>query len=139
LLFNVMPKRPTLPVCILEGVFFDGDDVIDSFGFGFMVVGGHRYSSDLIIYPNGRIQDGWRRRRGHVLTRSDLETLMETGLEMIIAGTGINGRMRPEPDLEITLGSLGIQFLAGTNDQAVTWYNDRSTMSKMGACFHLSC
>lgn len=134
-----MPKRPTLPVYILEKVFFDGDDVIDSFGFGFMVVGGHRYSSDLIIYPGGRIQDGWRRSRGHVLTRTDLEALMGTAPEMIIAGTGIHGRMRFEPDLENALGSLGIQFLAGPNDQAVAWYNDRSTMSKVGACFHLSC
>ena len=122
-----------------EKVFLDGGDVIDSFGFGFMVIDGHRYSSDLIIYPGGRIRDGWRRRRGHVLTRNDLEKLVETWPEAIIAGTGIHGRMQPEPDLEKTLGSLGIHFMAASNDQAVAWYNDRSATLKAGACFHLSC
>ena len=134
-----MPRRPTLPVYILEKVFFDGDDVIDSFGFGFMVVGGHRYSSDLIIHPGGRIQDGWRRSRGHVLTRTDLETLVVTRPEMIIAGKGIHGGMQSEPGLDETLRGLGILFMAASNDQAVAWYNDRSASPKVAACFHLSC
>ena len=113
--------------------------MIDSFGFGFMVIDGHRYSSDLIIYPDGRIRDGWRRRRGHVLTRTDLETLVETWPEMIIAGKGIHGGMQPEPGLEETLRGLGIQFMAASNDQALAWYNDRSAGIKAGACFHLTC
>ncbi|MBW2514138.1 MAG: hypothetical protein JRE21_06170 [Deltaproteobacteria bacterium] len=113
--------------------------MIDSFGFGFMVIDGRRYSSDLIIYPGGRIQDGWRRRRGHVLTRKDLETLVETWPKVIIAGKGINGGMLPEPGLEETLGNLGIQFMAASNDQAAAWYNDRSARLKAGACFHLTC
>jgi len=113
--------------------------VIDLFGFGSMVIDSHRYNSDLIIYPGGRVQDGWWRSRGHLLIKKDIQTLLDVGPEVIIAGTGINGRMQPEPDLEKTLGDLGIQFLAGPNEQAVTWYNDRSGMPKVGACFHLTC
>ena len=139
MLFKVKSARPALPFFVLKKVFLDGDNMIDSFGFGFMVIDGRRYSSDLIINPDGRIRDGWRRRRGHVLTRKDLETLVETRPEVIIAGTGIHGRMQPEPDLAKTLGSLGIHFMTASNDQAVSWYNDRSSISRVGACFHLSC
>ena len=116
-----------------------GDDVIDLFAFGSMVIDGKRYTSDLIIYPGGRVRDGWRRSRGHVLTRADVQTMVEAGPEMIIAGTGIHGRMQPEPGLEKTLEKRGIQFMAGPNDQAVVWYNDRSATLNVGACFHLSC
>ena len=113
--------------------------MIDSFTFGTMVIDGHRYTSDLIIYQDGRVRDGWRRSQGHVLTRSDVQTLVEAGPEMIMAGTGIYGRMQLEPNLEKTLKKQGIQFKAGPNDQAVAWYNDRSASPKVAACFHLSC
>jgi hypothetical protein len=120
-------------------VFIVGDDVIDFFEFGSMVIDGRRYTSDLIIYPDGRVRDGWRRGRGHVLTRTDVQTLVGSGSETIIAGTGIHGRMQPEPGLENMLEKMGIQFMAGPNDQAVAWYNHRSATFKVGACFHLSC
>lgn len=116
-----------------------GDDVIDLFEFGSMVIDGRRYNSDLIIFPDGLVRDGWRRSRGHVLTRTDVQTLVEAGPEVIMAGTGLYGRMQPEPNLEKTLRKMGIQFKAGPNDQAVAWYNDRSASLKVGACFHLSC
>jgi len=116
-----------------------GGDVIDSFAFGTMVIDGRRYTSDLIIYPDGRIRDAWWRKRGHALIKEDLQTLLDAGPEVIIAGTGIHGRMKPDPGLGEALGKLGIQFMAGPNDQAVTWFNDRIAATKAGACFHLAC
>ena len=113
--------------------------MIDLIAFGSMVIDGRRYTSDLKIYPDGQVRDGWWRSRGHVLTREDVQTLVEAQSEMIIAGTGIHGRMQAEPGLEKTLEKMGIQFKAGPNDQAVAWYNDRSATVKVGACFHLSC
>ena len=113
--------------------------MIDFFAFGSMVIDGRRYTSDLIINPDGQIRDGWWRGRGHVLTREDLQTLVEAMPEMIIAGTGIHGRMQPEPGLEWALERMGIQFKVGPNDQAVAWYNDKSATIKVGACFHLAC
>jgi hypothetical protein len=96
-------------------------------------------NSDLIIYPDGRIQDAWCRKRGHALTKEDLQALLDAGPEVIIAGTGIHGRMKPDSGLGEALGKMGIQFLAGPNDQAVSWFNDRIAATKAGACFHLAC
>jgi len=116
-----------------------GDGMIDSITFGAMVINGRRYSSDLIIFPDGRIRDAWWRNRGHVLVKEDIQTLLDAEPEVIIAGTGIHGRMKPEAGLGAALGKLGVQLMSGPNDQAVIWFNDRLVTMKVGACFHLSC
>lgn len=82
--------------------------------------------------------DGWWRRQGHALTKDDIYTLLHAGPEVITAGAGIHGRMKPEASLTEALGKLEIQFMAGTNDQAVTWFNDRLGTTPLGACFHLA-
>ena len=113
--------------------------MIDSFTFGAMVIDGRRYSSDLIIFPDGRIRDAWWRKRGHVLIKEDIQTLLDAEPEVIIAGTGIHGRMKPEAGLGAALSKLGVQFMSGPNDPAVIWFNDRIVTMKVGACFHLAC
>jgi len=124
---------------ILKYYFMVGEDMINSFAFGSMVIDGRRYTSDLIIYPDGSVRDAWVRKKGHVLTKEDLQTLLDAGPDLIIAGTGIHGRMKPESGLGEALGRLGVQFMAGPNDQAVAWYNDRSSTLNVGVCFHLTC
>ncbi len=44
---------------------------IDSYAFGNIVIDGMRFTSDLIIYPDGRIVDGWWRQSGHLMTEVD--------------------------------------------------------------------
>jgi len=113
--------------------------MIDSFSFGAMVIDGRQYSSDLIIYPDGHIQDSWWRGRGHVLSKRDIASLLETDPEIVIAGTGVNGLMKPEKNLKGYLSKRGIKFMVGPNDSAVRWFNDLHESHRVGACFHLSC
>jgi len=116
-----------------------GDKMIESFSFGVMVIGGRRITSDLTIYPNGRIQDGWWRSRGHKLIRRDIQALVDSNPEVIIVGMGVNGLMKPERGLDKWVQSLGIEFMAGPNDKAVAWYNQQIGKNRVGACFHLTC
>ena len=113
--------------------------MIDSFSFGTMVINGRQYTSDLFIFPDGRVQDNWWRSRGHALHRKDVQVLVDAGPDVIIAGTGINGLMKPEPSMGGNLEKKGINFMAGPNEQAVAWYNRQVGRTKVGACFHLSC
>lgn len=46
--------------------------MIESYTFGRMTVNGKHYSADLIIYPNGRLQDSWWRKEGHRLQLADI-------------------------------------------------------------------
>ena len=113
--------------------------MIDSFAFGTMQVNGRQYTSDLIIYPDGTVQDGWWRKRGHGLCLDDIAVLLDKKPNIIIAGTGVNGRMQPDAQLNTYLEEQGIEFLVGDNDVAVKWYNELKSSGNVAACFHLSC
>lgn len=113
--------------------------MIEGFSFGSIIVDGLSYGSDLIIFPDGRVQDAWRRHRGHVLSHQDIEALIASAPEVIVAGAGVNGRMKPGPGLADFLRGRDIRLAIGPNRQAVTWYNAWCRNQKVGACFHLTC
>jgi hypothetical protein len=112
---------------------------IEKTGFGKLVLGGRSYTSDLIIYPDGRVVEGWRRGRGHRLTLEDISDLVDSGPDVIVAGTGVFGLMAPEPGLEERLLRLGIVFLPAKNRRAAEIFNQRAGSGRAGACFHLTC
>ena len=114
--------------------------MIESSAFGRMTIDGRTYTSDLFIFADGRVQDGWWRRRGHTLGIDDVMALVDGSPELIVAGTGTSGRMRPEADLLPFLREQGIEFIAEPTPRAVDIYNHRRTAGlTVGACFHLTC
>jgi hypothetical protein len=113
--------------------------MIDRFSFGTMVIEGETYRSDLIIYPDGQVKAGWRRKSGHRLSCGDINDLMQQGVDVIVSGTGVSGRMRPDEDIQRELRQRGIEFIALPNDEAVVLYNRLSTKRRVAACFHLTC
>lgn len=113
--------------------------MIESYSFGRIVIDGRVYNSDIIIYPDGRVQDSWWRKEGHTLSISDIGDLVNTKPDIIIAGTGANGLMRPEGKLESHLTRMGIAFQALPTAEAVKLFNEHCKTRKAGACFHLTC
>ena len=114
--------------------------MIESIAFGRMTIDGRDYTSDLIIFPDSSVKDGWWRQRGHVLCVDDMLALVDTAPELIVAGTGTSGRMRPAPDVRLFLNEKGIDFIAEPNSRAVKIYNQKQAGGlKIGACFHLTC
>jgi hypothetical protein len=113
--------------------------MIEGLSFGAITIDGKIFTSDLIIFPDGRVKDSWWRSRGHRLQKEDIKALVATGPDIIIAGTGINGLMHPEPGLKDFLLEKGIAFFAAKNEVAMLLYNDRVEKQKVGACFHLTC
>jgi len=113
--------------------------MIQSCSFGLIAIDGKEYFSDLIIYPDGHVVDSWRRKSGHRLSSDDIHRLIESEPEVIIAGTGINGLVKPEKELEKFLSQKGIRFVPAPNHSAMEIYNELSTDKRIGACFHLTC
>ena len=108
--------------------------------FGRMTISGKPFSTDLIILPSGRVMDNWIRKSGHFLEYNDLKTLIDTGPEAIIVGTGISGRMKVDNELLSLLNHMDIKADVFPNPQAVELYNQKiSTGLLFGACFHLTC
>ena len=113
--------------------------LIDSYNFGKMVISGREYTADLIIYPDGRIQDSWWRRGGHRLALADIRELVEAAPEIIVVGTGAFGLMKPEADLQSCLREEGIELIARPTGEAARIYRENSREKRVGACFHLTC
>jgi hypothetical protein len=114
--------------------------MIQNYEFGSIIIDGKKYTSDLIIYPDGHVEDSWWRKSSHNLFLNDIRALVDTAPEVIIAGTGINGLMKVAPDLEKSLAQKEIKLLYASNLGAIKTYNDlASSTSKVGACFHLTC
>jgi len=112
---------------------------IESYNFGNIVIDGRRYTSDLIIYPDGKIVDGWWRQSGHVMTKSDIESLIASKPEVVVVGTGASGQLKPERGIEKTLSKKGIKMIAAPSSQALNHFNELSPTKRVGACFHLTC
>ncbi len=61
---------------------------------------------------------------------------------MIIAGTGVNDRMRMAPGLSRTLSDIGIELQPLATDKAVVLFNTMIVQTPdkaVSACFHLTC
>ncbi len=113
--------------------------MIEKYSFGSIIIDGKEYTSDIIIYPDGRIEDSWWRRAGHRLSIEDITSLIESGPEIIIAGTGAYGFMKPADTLNTILSARGIEFKSFPSAEAVKIYNLLYDKKKTGACFHLTC
>ena len=113
--------------------------MIESYAFGSIVVDGRKFTSDLIIYPDGHIDVFWWRRASHKLAIDDIDELIKSKPEVIIVGTGSSGLMKPEKELEKLLQQRGIELIATLSRKAVAIYNDLSSKKLVGACFHLTC
>lgn len=113
--------------------------MIDTCSFGLIVIDGKQHTSDLVIYPDGRIMEPWWRKRGHRLSSDDIRDLIEYQPEVIIAGTGVSGQVKPEKELEKLLHQKGITFIPAPNHEAMKHYNEMASKKRVGACFHLTC
>ena len=72
--------------------------MIDSYGFGEIVVDGQRYTSDVIIYPD-RVDSSWWRKEGHRLSIEDLEDIVKAKPETLIVGTPTHPQGTPESEI----------------------------------------
>lgn len=113
---------------------------IEAYSFGRIVVNGQEHRSDLVLYPDGRIQTGWWRNKGHELCLSDVLPLVEARPAVVVVGTGAAGMMRLDPAFEKELSQQGIRCEAAPTDEAIRRYNALAQQGvRVGACFHLTC
>ena len=113
---------------------------IDEYSFGRMTVGGEEFTSDLIVYPDGRIQDNWWREQGHHLLPGDITTVFEATPEKLVIGTGASGLMRVSESVVKLCEKRGIGIEACRTTEAVARFNEAAIAgTSVAACFHLTC
>ncbi len=112
----------------------------ESTTFGTMTIDGQSYSTDLIIFPDGRVEEGWWRKKGHLLLPDDIIPLVDTEPALIVIGTGVHGRMRLDASFTPFLMQRGIRLVAAINSEAIAVYNEEQGKgTRIGAGFHLTC
>jgi hypothetical protein len=73
------------------------------------------------------------------LAVDDLEDLIKDQPDVIVAGTGMNGMVKPEKALQKFLSKKEIRFIAAPNEQAIGIFNELTPKVRVGAGFHLTC
>ena len=113
--------------------------MIESYGFGRIVVDGKEYTTDLIIFPD-RVKDGWWRKQGHRLFIEDIEEVIERRPEVLVVGTGYWALMRVPSETKKYIEERGIELIIQPTKQACKTYNNLIKSGKEAvAAFHLSC
>jgi hypothetical protein len=113
--------------------------MIEKNTFGSIQIDGKTYTTDVLIYPDGRVKDAWWRQHGHRLALEDLEDLLTTKPDIIVIGAGVYGRMQPEPGLKKALQQRGVELVMDPTGEAVVRFNTLHTRHRTAAGFHLTC
>ena len=112
---------------------------IDEYSFRRMNVGGREFRSDLIIHPDGRIQDSWWRETGHNLVPEDIPAVL-AGVQKLVIGTGASGLMSVSDRVMELCEKRGIEVEICRTAEAVKRFNEAADAgTSVAACFHLTC
>ena len=112
---------------------------IERYSFGEMIIDGERYTSDVIIFPDGRVKSGWWRKSGHEVCADDLSEIIEAKPEVLVLGTGYSGLVKVKEDAAEALKRAGIELIAKPTREASKLYNELAGKRRVCGAFHLTC
>jgi hypothetical protein len=115
----------------------DGHE-IEAYSFGKMIVDGHAYTNDLILYPDS-IQTSWYRQKGHGLSINDISEVIERKPDVLVVGTGASEQLHISEETTQKLLDFGIEIVAAPTDRAVKYYNRLKSKKHTIGAFHLTC
>lgn len=110
--------------------------MIESYEFGRIKVKGRVYTSDILILHD-KVKENWWRKEGHRLSLEDLKEVIEFRPEILIIGTGHNGRMAVPEEVKKFFEERGIKTVALPTREAVRVFNE--IIAKKVGAFHLTC
>jgi len=112
---------------------------ISEYEFGKIAIENKTYTSDVIISPE-QVIDSWRRKQGHNLDITDLDDIVKAKPDILIIGTGYDGRMKVADETRQYLEEQGIQVRQARTGDAVTEFNAlQKECARIVAALHLTC
>ncbi|MCX7785947.1 MAG: MTH938/NDUFAF3 family protein [candidate division WOR-3 bacterium] len=114
--------------------------IINKTGFGWIEIDNRRYNTDIIIYPNGTIEDRYKDFKGdnHIISKWEAEKVIKQEKpEVFIVGTGQAGIVSVLGETKKFLSEQGIKLIAEPTPQAIQSFNH--TTQKKCAIFHVTC
>ena len=112
---------------------------IDHDPFGQIDIEGLSYDADIIVFPE-HVQARWWRQEGHRLALEDLATVLAEPPEVLVVGTGYDGRMQVPEETLHGLRRAGINVRVADTGAAVEVFNRlQQTCARRVAALHLTC
>jgi len=116
---------------------------VDSFWFGSIVINGRKYGCDVLIFPDGTVRkrrDGFWKFGSHAIKRIDIEELVRVKPEVLVVGTGTNGRARLTSEAEAYARAANISFTSAPSSEAIQQLNQFIDQGKqVAALIHITC
>ncbi|MFB0544205.1 MAG: Mth938-like domain-containing protein [Asgard group archaeon] len=112
--------------------------MIESYGFGKIVIDAKTYTKDVIIFPD-RVKDNWWRKEGHRLAKEDIEEVIREKPEVLVVGTGYYNKMSVPKETWEYIESHGIELKVAETGEARKLFNELSDKKKVVAALHLTC
>jgi hypothetical protein len=113
--------------------------MVDDFSFGRIVIDGRVYTSDVIV---GRdfLQKNWWRREGHRVGLEDVRNIVLYKPEIVIFGTGVNGRVKVEKEVIESFEKQGVKVYVKPTGRAIELYNELLNKGKrVLLAVHITC
>jgi hypothetical protein len=112
---------------------------IDSFSFGSIIIDGKKYNHDILIHPDGRVEQrkgGIWRFGSHNIKEEEAEKLLREKPEVVLVGTGTQGRAHLSEDIEVKQAELAVL----NSKEAVERFNKLVDQGKkVAALIHITC
>jgi len=112
---------------------------IENYNFGKIQIDDQEFTQDLIIWPDGKINESWWREKGHLLQKEDIPGLLESKPEIVIIGTGYFGMMKIDENFRNMLEKNNIKLISHKTGKAVEVFNKTNIGTKIVAAMHLTC
>ncbi len=112
---------------------------VESYSFGRIRIGGREYTSDVILGPE-YLKENWWRKEGHRVVLEDIEDILNLQPEIVVFGTGANGRVVVDSAVVEKLRERGIEVVVEKTEDAVRTYNKLlKAGKKVVLAAHLTC
>jgi hypothetical protein len=112
--------------------------MIDQSEFGAIVIDGQTYNLDVIISPDGVVEQ-WQHKDEHVLRPRDVDKIIAAEPEVVIIGLGTVGNLKVRPKAEKRLQEAGIEVMAYRTNKACETYRELRNQRKVAAVLHITC
>ncbi len=108
---------------------------IDEYRFGYFIVDGKEYDSDIRIIDN--IIEIWH---DHGLSWEDVEPVVKTKPKIIVIGTGSSGVVQVSDDIKEKIKQQGIKLIIAKTQEACRIFNElRKKGERVNAVLHSTC
>ena len=116
---------------------------VDSFRFGSIVINGKKYGHDVLLFPDGSMEErkaGFWKFGSHTINKNEIEELVKANPEVVIVGTGTMNRAGLTPDAESFAKDTGFELVALPSAEAVERLNQLAGEGKrVAALIHITC